>query len=100
MVAKDDEPEEQAEGQRRDHEEIDGDDLSKVRLQEGPPRRGRPRRPPPHVLGDGELGHVVPEEAELGVNPAPAPRGILAGHAADQFTDVAIDRRASGGPGS
>src|SRR5262245_5698158 len=43
VVAKDEEPEEQSEGQGRDYEEVDSGDLVAVRSQEGTPRRGGPR---------------------------------------------------------
>src|SRR3989442_9278410 len=71
-----------------------------MRLKEGAPRRGWPRRGAPHVLRDRELSHVVTEEPKLGLDAAPAPRGILASHAANQVTDLAIDRRAPRGAGA
>jgi hypothetical protein len=40
MVSKNQEPEEQAKGERGDHEEVDGDNVAKMRLQEGARRRG------------------------------------------------------------
>ena len=43
LVVKDHEPEEQAEGQGRDYEEVDSGDVVAVRSQEGTPRRGGPR---------------------------------------------------------
>ena len=43
------EDEEQAEGEGRDHEEVDGDELSGVRGEEGAPRGRRPRRRPMQV---------------------------------------------------
>src|SRR5213083_2575112 len=97
IVAEDEEGKEQAEGEGRDHEEIDGGDLAEMGLEEGAPGRGRPRGSPPHVLGDRELSHIVAEEPKLGLDAATAPGGILASHAANQVTDLAIDRRAPGG---
>ncbi len=96
VVTKNDEAEEQTEGQRGDHEEVDGSDLFQVGLQEAAPR-GRSWRSPAALLGDCELGHVVAEEAKLGLDAATAPRGIVAGEATDQLTEVTIDSRASGG---
>src|SRR5437899_1583685 len=54
VVSQDQEPEEQAEGEGRDDEEVDGDNVADMRLKEGAPRRGWPRRGAPHVLGKGE----------------------------------------------
>src|SRR2546428_1944240 len=97
IVAEGEEDKEQAEGEGGDHEEIDGGDLAEMRLKEGAPGRGRPRGAPPHVLGNRELRHIVAEEPKLGLDAAAAPGGILASHAANQVTDLAIDRRAPRG---
>jgi hypothetical protein len=43
-VSKDQESEEQAEGERGDNEEVDGDNVAGMRLKEGAPCRGWPRR--------------------------------------------------------
>ena len=48
-----------------------------------------------HVLGNGELGNLIAEEAEFGLDPAPAPSGVFAGHAADQCAELKIERRAT-----
>jgi hypothetical protein len=40
VVSKNQEPEEKAEGERRDNEEVDGNNVMDMRLQEGAPRRG------------------------------------------------------------
>jgi hypothetical protein len=47
-----------------------------VSSQEGPPGRRRVTGGTAHVLGDGEGGDFVAEEAEFGLNPAPAPGGV------------------------
>ena len=93
MVSKDQEPEEQLEGEGGDDEEVDGDNVADVRLEEGAPGRGRPRRGAPHVLGHGEFGDLIAEEAEFGLDPAPAPDRVFSGHAADQVRSS----RSSGG---
>jgi hypothetical protein len=49
----------------------------------------------PHVLGHGELGNLVAEEAEFGLDPAPAPGRVFSGHAADQGAELKIERRAT-----
>src|SRR2546425_437987 len=59
VVAKDQESEEQVEGEGWDDEEIDGDNVANMRLKEGAPRRGWPRREAPHVLGNGEPGDLI-----------------------------------------
>jgi hypothetical protein len=93
VVSKDQESEEQVEGQGRNDEEIEGDYVANMCLKEGAPRRGWPRRRAPHVLGDGELGDLIVEEAEFGLNPAPAPGRVLSGHAADERAELKIERR-------
>jgi len=95
VVSKDQESEEQLEGEGRDNEEVDGDNVADMCLKEGAPRRGWPRREAPHVLGNGEPGDLIAEEPEFGLDPAPAPGRILSGHAADQRADLKIDRRAT-----
>jgi hypothetical protein len=65
--------EEQAKGQGRYDEEVDGRDVVAVSSQEGPPGRRRVTGGTAHVLGDGEGGDFIAEEAEFGLNPAPAP---------------------------
>ena len=63
--------------------------------QKGPPRRGGAPRGSAHVLGDRELGDVVPEEGKFGLDPPPAPRGVLAGHAADELAEFGVERGAA-----
>jgi hypothetical protein len=77
------------------NKEVDGGNLADMRLQEGAPRRGRPRRGMPHVLGNGELGNLIAEEAEFGLDPAPAPGRVVAGNTADQRTELKIELRAT-----
>jgi hypothetical protein len=95
VVSKNQEPEEQAKGERGDNEEIDGDNVTGMRFKEGAPRRGCPRRGAPNVLGNGELSNLIAEEPEFGLDPAPAPGRILSGHAADQRAKLKIERRAT-----
>src|SRR4029450_4889489 len=73
VVSKDQESEEQLEGEGGHDEEVDSDNLADVCLQERSPRRGWPGREAPHVLGNGELGDLIAEKAEFGLDPAPAP---------------------------
>src|SRR2546425_5406721 len=100
VVSQDQEPEEQAEGEGGDDEEVDGDNVADMRLKEGAPRRGWPRRGAPHVLGNGEPRDLIAEEPEFGLDPASTPGRVLSGHAADQRADLEIDRRAPPRAGS
>jgi hypothetical protein len=93
VVAEYHEAEEQAKRQGRDHEESDGRDVMTVSSQEGPPGRRRVTGGTAHVLGDGEGGNFIAEEAEFGLNPAPAPGGVFSGHAANQAADLEVDQR-------
>src|SRR5213080_3752262 len=52
VVSKNQGSEEQVEGEGRDDEEVDGDDLADMCLKKGAPRRGWPGRGAPHVLGN------------------------------------------------
>ena len=47
VVSQDQEPEEPAEGEGGDDEEVEGDNITDVRLKEGVPRRGGSRRMQP-----------------------------------------------------
>jgi hypothetical protein len=95
VVSKDQEPEEQKEGERGDNEEVDGDNVANMRLEEDTPRRGWPGRGAPHVLGNGGLRDFIAEEPEFGLDPAPAPGWVFSGHAADQPAELKIERRAT-----
>ena len=93
VMAEDDEGEEQPEGEGGNEEEVDSHHLPEVRLQEGAPTRGGVRRRPAHVLGHREGGDLVAEESEFRLNAAAAPAGVLTGQAADQPSDLGVDRR-------
>ena len=93
VVAKDHEAEEQAKRQGRHDEEVNGRDLVAVSSQKGSPRRRGVTGGSAHVLGDGKSGDVIAEEVELGLDPAPAPGVVFAGHASDQGPDLEVDRR-------
>jgi hypothetical protein len=93
VVAEYHEAEEQAKRQGRYDEEVDGSDVVAVSSQKGPPGRRRVTGGAAHVLGDGEGGDFIAEEAEFGLNPAPAPGGVFSGHASNQAADLEVDRR-------
>lgn len=82
-MAKDDEAEEQAEGEGRHDEEVDGHDVASVGVQKRSPRRRQASGGPARVLGHREGGHLITEKPEFGLDPAPPPGGVLQGHAAD-----------------
>ena len=42
-----------------------------------------------------ELRDLIAEEAEFGLDPAPAPGWVLSGHAADVRAELKIERRAT-----
>ena len=75
VVAEHDEDGQEAEGQGRHDEEVHGDDLPGMRGQKDAPGRRRPKGRSLHVLGDGQLGNLVPKQRELRPDPPPAPRG-------------------------
>jgi len=59
-------------------------------------RRGRrPRRGPVHVLGDGQLGDLVAEQGEFGLDAAAAPGGVFARHASDEVAKLGGELRAA-----
>ena len=93
VVAEHDENEEQAKGQCRHEEEVDGDQVSGMSGQKGAPRRRRPRRRPVHVLGDGPLGDLVAEHGEFRLDAPPAPGRILPRHASDEAADLDVEPR-------
>ena len=95
MVSEDDEDEQQAEGDRGHHEEVDGDELSGMRGEKGTPRGRRPRRRAVHVLGDGQLGDRVAEQGEFRLDAPAPPGGILASHAPDESAKLGIEPRAT-----
>jgi hypothetical protein len=92
VVAKDYEAEEEAKGQGRYYEEVNGGDVLTVSRQKGSPRRRRVTGGSADVLGDGEAGDFIAEEAEVGLNSAPAPGGVFAGHTSNQGTEREVDR--------
>ncbi|MHC5112137.1 MAG: hypothetical protein ACYTHJ_19935 [Planctomycetota bacterium] len=68
IMAKDDKCEEYSKRRCRHREEIDGDDVSGMIVEKGPPRlRGR-LTVPNYVLVYGCFGHVIAEKIKLGVN--------------------------------
>ncbi len=96
IVAEYHESEEQAKRQGRYDEEVDGRDVVTVSSQKDSPRRRRATGGSPHVLGDGEGGDFIAEEAEFGLDPAPAPDRVLS---TMRRISVRISRSIGGRPG-
>ena len=77
-------------------EEVDGDQLREVIVQEGTPGlRGQPAAAH-HVFADAALSDVKTEFEQLAVDAGCAPQGILPAHLADQVPDLAGNHRSSG----
>src|SRR5215467_11986651 len=79
-----------------DREEIDGDDLREVVLEESAPGLRRRFTAANHVLGDTALADVDTELEQFAINARCTPDGILPAHPADQVPNLARDRRPSG----
>ena len=95
-VAEDHEAVEDAEGDRRDREEVDAGSAAHVVLQEGAPCLRRRLLPPRHVLGNRGLGDGDAELEQLAVDSRRAPAGVLRGNATDERPQVGLGRGASG----
>src|SRR6516164_4283130 len=52
-------------------------------------------RRPVHVLGDGQLGDLVAEQGEFGLDAAAAPGGVFARHASDEVAKLGGELRAA-----
>jgi hypothetical protein len=102
VVPQDHEDKEQAEGEGRHEEEVDGDDVSGMGGQKRAPGRRGPRRGSVHVPGDREFGDVVSEQGEFRLDAPPAPGRILPRHASDEAADLGVEPRPAhpvrGGP--
>jgi len=79
-----------------DREEIDGDELRDVVLQECAPSLRRRLPAAQHVFADARLPDVDTEFEQLAVNAWSAPPGILPAHLPDQISGLAGDDGASG----
>ena len=93
IMTQDDERKQEAKGRRWNSEEVDTNDVSEVVIQERSPGLRRWLSTTDHVLVNGCLGHVVAEQAELGVDSRRAPCRVLATHAANQLPDFHFDPR-------
>src|SRR5215469_6621726 len=79
-----------------DREEINGDDLREMVLEESVPVLRRRFTASDHVLGDAALADVDAELEQFAMNARCTPGGILPAHPADQVPNLACDRWPSG----
>ena len=100
MMNEHDQNEEDAQAYGGNREEVEGDEISDMVVEERPPGLGWRSAPLRHQPGHGSLGHVDAELEELGMDTWRTPERIRRGHSPDQGFDLGIDRRAAaGGPG-
>jgi hypothetical protein len=97
MVSEHDENEEYTQACRGNREEIEGDEISDMVGEKGPPRLGWRCAPLRHQPGNGALTEVEAELEELGMDAWRTPEGIRRGHAPDQSLDLGVDGRATSG---
>jgi hypothetical protein len=76
-------------------EEVDGDQLCEMVLQESSPSLRRRFTAPDHVFADTRLTDIDAEFEQFAVNTGCAPIGILAGHPADQISGLAGNGRST-----
>ena len=95
MMSEHDENEEYAQACRGNREEIEGDEISDMVGEKGPPRLGWRCAPLRHQPGNGALREIEAELEEFGMNAWRAPEGIRDGHALDQSFDFRVDGRAT-----
>ena len=74
VMGQDDEHEENVEGNGGHGEEIDGNQIPEMIVEERSPGRARWLRVADHVLGDRRLGQIDAELEQLAMNPGSAPQ--------------------------
>ena len=77
-------------------EEVDGDQLLKVIVEEGAPSLRRRLSAAPHVFADAGLTDLDAEFEQLTVDAGCTPPGILPAHPSDQSSDLAGSERSTG----
>src|SRR2546425_13087046 len=96
VMKQDHEHVEHAKRHRGHHEEVDGDEISDVVLEEGSPGlRGRVQATR-HERTNRALWNVETELEELAMDARRSPEGIAAGHGADELGDLPVDGRSPG----
>jgi len=97
MVSEYDENEENAQARRGHSEEIEGDQVSDVVVEERAPSLRRLGAPLRHEPGDCALGHVDTELQQLAMDSRSAPERVRGGHAGDQSLGLGMDGWATSG---
>src|SRR5258707_13470728 len=95
MMAEDDQNIEEAEADRRHHEQIHRGDAGGMVAQEGLPALARRAPTSPHVLRHCRLGDLDAQLEQLALNPQRALQRIGKAHLANKITKDAWDSRAS-----
>jgi hypothetical protein len=88
MMSEHNENEEDAQADGGNREEVEGDEISDMVVEERPPGLGWRYAPLRHQPGHGSLGHVDAELEELGMNTWRTPERIRRGHSPDQGFDL------------
>jgi len=83
---------------RGNGEEVDGDDIANMVVQERPPRRRWRLARTDSVPVNRRLGDDVAQERELGLDARRSPKRVLARHSTNQLANLSFDPRASGFP--
>ena len=94
IVGEDDEDEEHPEVSGGHHEEVDGDQVSHMVVEERPPGLRWPGAPLRDEPRDGALGHVEAKLLKLAMD-GRAPQGIGCGHSGNQSADFRGYQRAA-----
>jgi hypothetical protein len=100
VMSEDDKNKEHAQACGGDGEEVEGDEVPHMVVEERPPRLRRAGAPPLwHKPRHGALGDVEAELQELAMDSGGAPKWVGSGHSGDQGPDLDIDGwPTSGGP--
>ena len=76
-------------------EEVDGDEIFQMIIEECPPTRTGWFPVAGHVLGNRRLGQVNAELEQLAVNPGSAPQRVGPRHPANQISDLGVNHRST-----
>src|SRR6267143_1264044 len=95
MMQQDDEHVEQTEGRRRHDEEVDGDKVQDVVLEERSPGLRGWLRAARHETRNGPLGNLEAELEQLTMNARGTPERIGVRHGADEVRKLRADRRST-----
>ena len=93
IMGEDDEDEQHPERHRGHGEKVNGNQVSNVVVQKGPPGLGRRVFAAEHILGDRGLRYLDAELEQFAVNSWRSPKWIGSRHLADEFPDIWGNRR-------